>query len=81
MTVGRGAIDTVPTTMSAAVYQGPMACTVEEVPVPAVGPDEVLIEVSHCGICGSDLHLFDSGWGTPGVDRGPRVQRHGRGRR
>lgn len=28
--------------------------------------DDVDIEVSHCGICGSDLHMLKSGWGpTP----------------
>jgi (R,R)-butanediol dehydrogenase/meso-butanediol dehydrogenase/diacetyl reductase len=57
-------------TMPAAVYRGVMACTVEEVPVPAVGPDEVLVEVSHCGICGSDIHQFHAGWGRPGSIEG-----------
>jgi alcohol dehydrogenase (NADP+) len=28
--------------------------------------DDVDIEISHCGICGSDLHMLSSGWGpTP----------------
>lgn len=28
--------------------------------------DDVDIEISHCGICGSDLHMLKSGWGpTP----------------
>jgi len=28
--------------------------------------DDVDIEISHCGICGSDLHQLSSGWGpTP----------------
>jgi len=28
--------------------------------------DDVDIEISHCGICGSDLHTLKSGWGeTP----------------
>jgi threonine dehydrogenase-like Zn-dependent dehydrogenase len=30
----------------------------------------VLIEVSHCGICGSDLHLMMEGWGGPGSIHG-----------
>jgi 2-desacetyl-2-hydroxyethyl bacteriochlorophyllide A dehydrogenase len=30
----------------------------EEVPIPAPGPGEVLVEVLRCGICGSDLHLY-----------------------
>ena len=27
---------------------------------------EVLVEVSHCGVCGSDLHLVLDGWGRRG---------------
>jgi hypothetical protein len=28
--------------------------------------DDVDIEISHCGVCGSDLHMLSSGWGpTP----------------
>src|SRR5438270_4033644 len=52
--------------MAAAVYRGPGQLSVEEVPVPEPGPDEVLVEVSHCGVCGSDLHMVLDGWGTPG---------------
>jgi alcohol/geraniol dehydrogenase (NADP+) len=29
----------------------------------ALGPEEVEIEVSHCGICGSDLSMLDNDWG------------------
>ena len=31
---------------------------IREVPVPVSGEDEVLIKVSACGICGSDIHIF-----------------------
>jgi len=44
-------------TMPAAVYRGNGLIAVEDWPVPALGPDDVLVEVSHCGICGTDLHL------------------------
>lgn len=28
--------------------------------------DDIDIEISHCGVCGSDLHTLSSGWGpTP----------------
>jgi (R,R)-butanediol dehydrogenase / meso-butanediol dehydrogenase / diacetyl reductase len=52
--------------MLAAVYQGQRTITVDDVPVPDVGPDQVLLEVSHCGICGTDLHMLYEDWGTPG---------------
>ncbi|ETP22323.1 hypothetical protein F441_04333, partial [Phytophthora nicotianae CJ01A1] len=28
-----------------------------------LGPGDVEVKISHCGICGSDLHTMDSGWG------------------
>ncbi len=43
---------------------------IEERPVPEVGPNDVLLEVSHCGICGSDLHFVIEGWGQPGSVEG-----------
>ena len=54
-----------PETMHAAVYRGPRDVVVEERPVPELGPRDVLLEVSHCGVCGSDLHMFVDGWGAP----------------
>lgn len=52
--------------MPAAVYKGEHTIAVETRPVPAVGPRQVLLEVSHCGVCGSDLHMLWEDWGTPG---------------
>src|SRR5947207_5656716 len=52
--------------MPAAVLRGKGRIEVEAVPVPDVGPHDVLVEVSHCGVCGSDLHLVLDGWGRPG---------------
>lgn len=57
-------------TMPAAVYQGNRTITVERLPVPDVGPDDVLLEVSHCGVCGSDLHMYWEDWGRPGSTGG-----------
>ena len=34
-----------------------------DMPEPACGPDEVLIRVEACGICGSDVHGYDGGSG------------------
>ena len=33
--------------------------TLEKVPVPTVGPDDVLIRVEHAGVCGTDLHIWE----------------------
>jgi len=53
--------------MRAAVLQGNDAMSVEELPVPVAGPDQALVEVRHCGICGSDLHFVFDGFGRPGA--------------
>jgi len=50
----------------AVVNYGPERGSVEirEVPVPAIGPEDVLLEVAAVGVCGSDLHqwLGDQSW-------------------
>ena len=53
-------------TMPAAVYTGKGAVELQQVPLPTIGADDVLIEVSHCGICGTDLHLVLEGYARPG---------------
>jgi len=52
--------------MDAAVYVGEGAIEVQRLPVPAIGPNDVLLEVSHCGICGTDLHLVLERYARPG---------------
>jgi 2-desacetyl-2-hydroxyethyl bacteriochlorophyllide A dehydrogenase len=52
--------------MPAAVYLGDGAIEVRELPVPALGTDDVLVEISHCGICGTDLHLVLERYARPG---------------
>jgi 2-desacetyl-2-hydroxyethyl bacteriochlorophyllide A dehydrogenase len=42
-------------TMKALVYEGPRELHIRSVPVPDIGDDEVLIEVTFSGICGSEL--------------------------
>jgi 2-desacetyl-2-hydroxyethyl bacteriochlorophyllide A dehydrogenase len=56
-----------PDLMTAAVYVGDGQIAVEQVPVPEPGPDELLVEVSECGICGSDLHLVFSRYARSGA--------------
>jgi (R,R)-butanediol dehydrogenase/meso-butanediol dehydrogenase/diacetyl reductase len=58
-------------TMLAAVYEGDQVVSVRSLPVPETGPGQALIEVSHCGICGSDLHFVVEGWAArPGSVHG-----------
>jgi len=52
--------------MRAAVYRGPGKLDVTEWPVPVLGAHDVLLQVSHCGVCGTDLHFVIDGWGRPG---------------
>ncbi len=44
--------------MKALVFHGKQNVTFEQVTAPNAGPGEVLIKVSACGICGSDLHGY-----------------------
>src|SRR5581483_7444400 len=44
-----------------------------DMPVPEPGPDEVLIAVKACGICGSDVHGMD---GSTGRRQPPIVMGH-----
>lgn len=57
----------------AAVWRGPGELVVQEWPLPEMGTDEVLVRVSCCGVCGSDLHIVDGG--VPGFVP-PRVLGH-----
>ena len=45
-------------TMRAALYQGSRKLLVQDVPVPEVGPGEVLARVRAEGVCGSDLLIW-----------------------
>lgn len=48
-------------TMLAAVYHGPDDLRVESVPMPQIGPDEVLLRVLRANICGTDLRILHGG--------------------
>jgi threonine dehydrogenase-like Zn-dependent dehydrogenase len=51
--------------MRAAVYEGEGRLVIREVPDPTPGPDEVLIEVEACGVCGSDVQIINMPPGHP----------------
>jgi L-iditol 2-dehydrogenase len=50
-----------PTTMLAAVYRGVNDVRPETVPVPKIGPGEMLVRVHSCGVCGTDLKKISTG--------------------
>ncbi len=47
--------------MKAAVLEALEKIKIVEKPKPAIGPEEALVKVGACGICGSDLHGFLDG--------------------
>ena len=52
--------------MKAAVITKKGNMTIEDVPIPTLGPKQVLVKVKYCGICGTDLHNFAFGISAPG---------------
>lgn len=50
-----------PELVLAVVVHGAEDLRVEQVPTPAPGPGEVLIQIAYVGICGSDLHYYRHG--------------------
>jgi (R,R)-butanediol dehydrogenase / meso-butanediol dehydrogenase / diacetyl reductase len=47
--------------MRAAVITGQHRVDVIELPAPTPGPGQVVIDITLCGICGTDLHAYQSG--------------------
>ena len=60
-------------TMKAAVLAEPGRFEVRDVPLPQVGPGDALIKVERCGICGTDIHIFN---GHYAADKLPLVPGH-----
>ena len=57
--------------MQAAVYTGDSTIRVQTVPVPEIGPGEILIKVHSCGICHTDLKKIEYNLLSP-----PRIYGH-----
>ena len=53
--------DSIPNQMLAAVYYGKNDMRLETVPVPKIGPGELLVRIHTCGICGTDLKKISTG--------------------
>ena len=56
--------------MRAAVYKGNQQLVVEDVPTPTPGPGQVVVKVSYCAICGTDVHAFLYDIAPPGTVMG-----------
>ncbi len=50
--------------MKSAVFYGRHEMRVEELPMPAVGENDVLIKVMACGVCGTDVHIYEGDKGA-----------------
>jgi 2-desacetyl-2-hydroxyethyl bacteriochlorophyllide A dehydrogenase len=63
---------------SALVVRGPHRARVEQRTVPGLKPGEVLVRVSHVGICGTDLEILEGslGYYMTGVAKYPIVPGH-----
>lgn len=53
--------------MKSAVFYGKHDLRVEEHEMPKVGPQDVLIQVKACGVCGTDVHIYEGDKGAAEV--------------
>jgi L-iditol 2-dehydrogenase len=66
-----GVAEQIPESMRAAVYRGVNDVRIEIVPVPRIRSNEILVQVSACGICPTDLKKIQYGTVPP-----PRIFGH-----
>jgi 2-desacetyl-2-hydroxyethyl bacteriochlorophyllide A dehydrogenase len=52
--------------MKAAILKGPSQLVIENIPDPTPSDNDLLVKVKYCGICGSDLHIYESPNTPPG---------------
>src|SRR3954453_9792618 len=60
----------------AVVQTGTQTFEVHEFERPVVGPDDALLRMELCGICGSDIEQYDGRFEEGGWGRGPPAPRH-----
>lgn len=53
--------------MRSAVFYGKHDLRVEEYQMPKVGPRDILIQVKACGVCGTDVHIYEGDKGAADV--------------
>lgn len=56
--------------MKSAVFYEKHNLVIEDIPMPEVGPNDVLIRVKACGICGTDVHIFNGDEGAAATPAG-----------
>ena len=63
--------------MKAWIFYEPLKMEYEEVDIPQLAPDEVLVKIKACGICGSDIAYY---WGNSSLEtengKGPLILGH-----
>ncbi len=61
------------------IYKAPHLAT-KDLPVPKVGPKDVLLKIKACGVCGSDIHMLETDKENyvlyPGLMKLPAVTGH-----
>ena len=62
--------------MMAVVVEGPNAVSYREVPVPVVGPDDVLVESREAGLCRTDIEMMTGVFTDPRWVRFPVIPGH-----
>lgn len=60
----------------AAVFYGVDDLKIEEIDVPKMGPDDVLVKVKAVGVCGSDVHFYKEGRIGPYVPKPGHILGH-----
>ena len=53
--------------MKSAVFYEKHNVKVEESPIPVIGDNDVLVEVKACGVCGTDVHIYEGDEGAAPV--------------
>ena len=53
--------------MRSAVFYGRHDLRTEEHEMPSVGPEDVLIQIRACGVCGTDVHIYEGDKGAAEV--------------
>jgi 6-hydroxycyclohex-1-ene-1-carbonyl-CoA dehydrogenase len=61
--------------MKAAVFYGPnQPLKIEEIDIPKIEPNEILVKIAACGVCNTDMHYIDHG--VPTFKKPPMILGH-----